>query len=66
MASAVAAFYYLRVVKVMYFDEPHKSFEPMPSEQALVLIVAGLFNILFIVYPAPLLDAASTAAKSLF
>ena len=31
-----------------------------------VLWAMGLFNILFIVYPAPLLDAASTAAKSLF
>ncbi len=66
LTSVVGAYYYLLIVKVMYFDEPHKSFEPMPGEQALVLTVAGLFNLLFIVYPAPLLDAASVAAKSLF
>ena len=38
----------------------------MPGELRLVLGVAGLFNILFFVYPAPLLDAATVAAKSLF
>jgi NADH-quinone oxidoreductase subunit N len=66
LMSVVGAYYYLAIIKVMYFDEPHKSFEPMPGEQALVLTVAGLFNLLFIAYPTPLLDAASTAAKSLF
>ena len=31
-----------------------------------VLAVTGLFNLLFFIYPAPLVDAASAAAKSLF
>jgi NADH-quinone oxidoreductase subunit N len=66
LASVVGAYYYLLIVKTMYFDEPHKSFEPMPGEQAVVLGVAGLFNLLFFVWPAPLLDAATIAAKSLF
>jgi NADH-quinone oxidoreductase subunit N len=66
LASVVGAYYYLLIVKTMYFDEPHKSFEPMPGEQAVVLGVAGLLNLLFFVYPAPLLDAATVAAKSLF
>ena len=66
LASVVGAYYYLLIVKTMYFDEPHKSFEPMPGEQAIVLGVAGLFNLLFFVWPAPLLDAATVAAKSLF
>jgi NADH-quinone oxidoreductase subunit N len=66
VTSVIGAYYYLAIVKTMYFDEPQKSFEPMPGEQALVLGVAGLFNLLFFVYPAPLLDAATAAAKSLF
>jgi NADH-quinone oxidoreductase subunit N len=66
LMSVVGAYYYLAIVKTMYFDEPMKSFEPMPKEQAAVLAVSGLFNLLFFVYPAPLLDAASAAAKSLF
>jgi len=30
------------------------------------LAIAGVFNILFFVYPAPLVSAATAAAKSLF
>ncbi|MDT3686664.1 MAG: NADH-quinone oxidoreductase subunit NuoN [Pseudorhodoplanes sp.] len=66
LTSVIGAYYYLAIVKVMYFDEPQKSFDPMPREQVVVLGVAGLFNLLFFVYPAPLLDAATAAAKSLF
>src|SRR6201991_5238816 len=31
LASVVGAYYYLGIVKVMYFDEPTGSFEPMPN-----------------------------------
>ncbi len=50
----------------MYFDEPAKAFEPMPYELEAVLAVTGLFNLLFFVYPGPLVEAANVAAKSLF
>jgi NADH-quinone oxidoreductase subunit N len=66
LTSVIGAYYYLAIVKVMYFDEPQRSFDPMPREQAAVLGVAGLFNLLFFAYPAPLVDAATAAAKSLF
>lgn len=66
VSSVIGAYYYLLVVKTIYFDDPAKSFEPMPGEQATVLAAAGLFNLLYFVYPAPLLDAATAAAKSLF
>jgi len=66
LTSVVGAYYYLAIVKVMYFDEPAAEFSPMPGEQKAVLAVAGLFNLLFFVYPAPLLVAATVAAKSLF
>src|SRR5215831_15078122 len=66
LASVVGAYYYLAIVKIMYFDEPVKGFEPMPALLRLVLGVSGLINILFFVYPAPLLGAATVAAKSLF
>ncbi len=51
LASVVGAYYYLLIVKIMYFDEPAKGFEPMPGELKAVLGVAGLFNLLFFVYP---------------
>ena len=66
LASVVGAFYYLQIVKTMYFDEPKKSFQAMPCLLRLVLGVAGLANLLFFVYPAPLVNAATLAAKSLF
>ncbi len=34
VTSVVGAYYYLVIVKIMYFDEPAKAFEPMPPELA--------------------------------
>jgi NADH-quinone oxidoreductase subunit N len=64
--SVVGAYYYLAIIKIMYFDEPARPFEPMPRELGAVLAVTGLFNLLFFVYPAPLIEAANAAARSLF
>jgi NADH-quinone oxidoreductase subunit N len=66
VTSVVGAYYYLAIVKTMYFDEPTKAFEPMPHELKAVLAVTGLFNLLFFAYPGPLIEAADAAAKSLF
>ncbi len=66
LASVVGAYYYLLIVKTMYFDDPAKDFVPMPLELKAVLGIAGLFNLLFFAYPAPLLAVAGAAAKSLF
>jgi NADH-quinone oxidoreductase subunit N len=66
LASVVGAYYYLAIVKVMYFDEPAESFYDMPYELRVVLAVCGLFNILFFFYPGPLVGVASAAAHSLF
>jgi len=66
LASVVGAYYYLLIVKIMYFDEPAPVFQPMPGELKVVLGIAGLFNLLYFLYPAPLVVAAGDAAKSLF
>jgi len=66
LASVVGAFYYLSIIKVMYFDEPLVKLDPMRMELRTVLAVAGLFNIFFFVYPGPLVSIATVAAKSLF
>jgi NADH-quinone oxidoreductase subunit N len=66
LTSVIGAFYYLTIVKIMYFDEPVKGFQSMPGLLRLVLGVSGLVNLLFFAYPAPLLGAATAAAKSLF
>jgi NADH-quinone oxidoreductase subunit N len=66
LASVVGAYYYLRIVKIMYMDEPRSAFLPMAPELRLVLGVTGLFVILFFLYPGPLVAAAEAAARSLF
>jgi NADH-quinone oxidoreductase subunit N len=66
LLSVVGAYYYLRIVKIMYFDAPAERFEPMPGLLAAVLGVSGLFILFYFVYPAPLVTVAEAAAKSLF
>lgn len=66
LSSVVGAYYYLRIIKIMYLDEPAEKFEPMPGTLKIVLGVSGLLVILFFTYPAPLVLAANVAAKSLF
>jgi NADH-quinone oxidoreductase subunit N len=66
LASAISAFYYLRVVKVMYFDEPAPAFDKAPLTLSAILATSTIFLLAFWLYPAPLIDAASSAAKALF
>ena len=64
--SVVSAFYYLRIVKLMFFDEAVEPFEPMPSEIKLVVAVAGLFVVGFVIVAEPIVVLAQAAALSLF
>jgi NADH-quinone oxidoreductase subunit N len=66
VTSVVGAYYYLAIVKTMYFDDPAPGFVPMRPELRLVLGVTGLLVFLLGIYPGPLVDAAEAAAKSLF
>jgi NADH-quinone oxidoreductase subunit N len=67
LASVVAAFYYLRIVKIMYFDEPVDAFDRLPGrEVGVVLVGTGIFTAFFFLVPSSVLDAAAVAAKSLF
>jgi NADH-quinone oxidoreductase subunit N len=67
LASAVSAFYYLRIVKVMYFDEPIREFARVPGELMVVLAAVAFFVVTYYVtVGSPLAAAAHTAAGSLF
>ena len=66
LASVVGAFYYIRIIKVMYFDEPGDAFDrPVAGELRLVMTVTGLFTLLFVVFPTPILAWAQGAATAL-
>ncbi len=67
LASAVSAFYYLRIVKVMYFDEPVREFGAVPGELNIIMAVAGFLIVTYyFTVGSPLATFAHTAAGSLF
>jgi len=66
LASVVGAYYYVRIVKIMFFDPPRERFMAIQPKAGLVIGVAGLAVLLYVVWPAPLVDAAGAAVKSLF
>jgi len=66
LTSVVGAFYYIRIVKVMYFDSPEEAFDPRPASLSFVAVGSGLFTALFFLFPAPIVGAAEAAAKVLF
>jgi NADH-quinone oxidoreductase subunit N len=66
LSSVVGAYYYLRIIKIMWFDEPAEAFVPMAGELKLVLAASGLFVGLFYLFAGTLVNATSTAAASLF
>jgi NADH-quinone oxidoreductase subunit N len=66
LASVVAAYYYLRIIKIMYFDEPVGSFLPMSPELRVVLGVSGAFILLFVFIAGQIGVAADLAAKTFF
>jgi NADH-quinone oxidoreductase subunit N len=67
LASVVAAFYYLRIIKIMYFDEPAEGLDrPLGRPVTLVMVVATLGVLLLTFIPGPLLAGAKMAALALF
>ncbi|MGE0419140.1 MAG: NADH-quinone oxidoreductase subunit NuoN [Acetobacteraceae bacterium] len=66
LASVVGAFYYIRVIKVMYFDPPAEAFDRRPPALSFVVAATGLFTVFFFLFPAPVVDAAQVAARVIF
>ena len=67
LASVVSAFYYLRVVKVMYFDEPVGMFDrPLSAEVKGVVFVTAVVTLFFFLFPGPIIGGADAAASALF
>jgi len=66
LCSVVAAYYYVRIVKIMYFDEPTPAFDRAGLATRIVLALSTALVIFYSIVPAPLTNAAMAAAKSLF
>jgi NADH-quinone oxidoreductase subunit N len=65
LTSAVSAYYYLRVIKVMWFDTGVGALDARPASLSVVLAGTGLFTVFFFAFPAPFLAAAQAAVTAL-
>ncbi|WPZ13879.1 NADH-quinone oxidoreductase subunit NuoN [Nitratireductor rhodophyticola] len=66
VASVVSAFYYLRVIKLMWFDESSGAFQPMAGELRFVMLLSGAFVLLYVLIGGPVGRFAEAAAKTFF
>ena len=64
--SVISAYYYLRVVKVMFLNEPTDD-APIRSDSAtgVVLAATAAATLVFGIYPTPLIELARTAVTAL-
>jgi len=67
VTSVVSCYYYVRIVKVMYFDEPAPAFDlGIGREMQAVLLISTAVILLFVIFPAPLIGTAEMASATLF
>lgn len=66
LASVVSAYYYLRIIKIMYFDDIEDRLDDMVvNDLGFVMGVSSFVIFLFFILPSPLLHFAETAANSI-
>ena len=66
LTSVVGAYYYLRIVKLMYFDEPVQVFDKPDFLTSALMGLCSLLMLVYFVFPAKLVNGAEAAAKVLF
>ena len=67
LSSVIAAFYYLRIIKIMFFDQPSEELDiKINSETKLLLVVLAILNITILFYPKFFLDLSASITFSLF
>ena len=61
VTTVISAFYYLRIVKIIYFDESQTSFQSVKNlPLKFVLLTSSLIILLYFVYPSILIDMTSS------
>ena len=68
LASVVGAYYYIRIVKVMYFDDPAEAFIPQKSLPMKIIVTLAAVLVLAFIVPqvsSPVLESATAAASAL-
>ncbi|MEO0549565.1 MAG: NADH-quinone oxidoreductase subunit N [Pseudomonadota bacterium] len=62
ISSVIAMYYYLYIVKIMWFDEPADVFEPVGGMVTFVVYLTAIASIAMFVFVAPFVDLATEAA----
>jgi len=68
LASVIGAYYYIRIVKVMYFDEPAEEFIPQKSKPMKIIATLSAILVLAFIIPqisGPVIESATSAASTL-
>jgi NADH-quinone oxidoreductase subunit N len=66
LASVIGSYYYLRIIKIMYFDKPAEAFDrTIGREVKIILVGTTLFVTFFIIRPDIVASGAGTAARML-
>ncbi len=67
LTSVVAAYYYLRIIKVMFFDEPAPAYDHgTPFSRRAVVAISVFFILVFVFNPSPLIDLSRDAVSVFF
>jgi NADH-ubiquinone oxidoreductase chain 2 len=68
VTSVIGCFYYIRLVKRMFFDRPRTwiLYEPMDRNKSDLLAITSSFMTFFFLYPSPLFDLTHQMALSLY
>jgi len=61
VTTVVSAFYYLRIIKIIYFDKPKKPFEQSYDWGLKVsMILSSILILIYFIYPSILIDIVSS------
>lgn len=67
LTSVVAAYYYIRIIKVMFFDEPVEKYEgTVPFARRAIVALSVLFIVAFIFNPSPIVEISRDAVSIFF
>jgi len=66
LTSVVGCFYYLRIIKVVFFDPAESPFDARSAGVSFVALASGAFTVLFAIVLGTFTSAAGSAAKVLF
>jgi NADH-quinone oxidoreductase subunit N len=67
VSSVVSAYYYLRIIKIAYFDQPSENFDrPLGRDMAIVMGGSAILLSVFLVFISPVVSAAGSAASVMF